>query len=60
IIPNHRDLIEDLAAPGYSFRGNKLLIESKDDMKKRGLKSTDWADALMYSFYTGSGYEGSL
>lgn len=60
IIPNHRELIEDLAAPSCEFRGNKLLIESKESMRERGLKSTDWADALMYSFYTGSGYEGSL
>jgi len=29
---------------------NQIQIESKDDMKKRGLKSPGLADSLMYAF----------
>ena len=29
---------------------NKMLLEKKDHMKKRGLESPDWADALALTF----------
>lgn len=59
-LPNNRLLLEDLSAPSFEYRGNKLLIQSKDDMRKLGIKSTDYADALMYAYYEGSGYKGYL
>lgn len=46
-----QDLIEDLIGPTYSFLPNgKKLLEKKKDMKRRGLKSPDLADALALTF----------
>lgn len=59
-IPNDRDLKEDLVSPTYEFdvHGRKKL-ESKKDMKKRGLRSPDAADALALTFaYRVNEYEG--
>lgn len=49
-IPNDGDLITDLTALRYLYKGGELLIESKDDAKKRGVKSPDNADALALTF----------
>jgi hypothetical protein len=49
-IPKDSGLRVDLASPKYSFRMEKLLLESKEDMKKRGLKSPDVADSLSVGF----------
>lgn len=49
-IPNDNDLVTDLTALQYSYRGGVLLIESKDDAKKRGIKSPDRADSLALTF----------
>lgn len=49
-IPNDGDLISDLTALQYSYRGGALLLESKDDAKKRGIKSPDRADSLAMTF----------
>lgn len=35
---------------GYTIVGNKIQLESKDDMKKRGIQSPDIADALALTF----------
>jgi len=52
-IPADQTLIDGLIAPEYGFnRQNKLQIESKDDMKRRGIESPDEADALAQSFAT--------
>ena len=50
-IPNDPALIADLSLPliGSSDTGKKVL-ESKKAMKKRGVKSPDYGDALAYSF----------
>jgi hypothetical protein len=49
-IPNHDMLVTQLSQPLHTFASNgKLLIESKIDMKKRGVKSPDFADALCYA-----------
>jgi len=46
-IPAISGLINELGAPRYSFTmGNKMTLESKEQMRKRGLKSPDMADAL--------------
>lgn len=45
-IPNDQELIDDLTAMRYGFKGGELLIESKDDAKKRGIKSPDKSDSL--------------
>jgi hypothetical protein len=49
-IPDERELKEELAAPSYSFREERIALEKKDDMKKRGLASPDGADALALTF----------
>ena len=47
VIPDRADLRNDLLAPRYEFdHAGRLKIESKDDLKARGLCSTDLADAL--------------
>jgi phage terminase large subunit len=50
-IPANEDLISELAAVKYKFSSNgRLMIESKDDMRRRGLPSPDLADALALTF----------
>lgn len=50
-LPEDKLLQEDLVSPTYEFdvRGRKKL-ESKKDMKKRGLRSPDAADAVALTF----------
>lgn len=46
-IPNENDLIAQLSVRRfYMTSGGKLKLESKKEMKKRGIKSPDRADAL--------------
>lgn len=49
-IPNNQDLKSDLTALRYGFRGGELLLESKDDAKRRGVKSPDLGDSLALTF----------
>jgi hypothetical protein len=54
-MPDDGTLIGELCAPTYTFSSNgKLLVESKQEMKKRGLRSPDLADAFILTF---SGYD---
>ena len=50
-IPRDEELISELASLryGYDSRG-RVLVESKKDIKQRGLPSPDKADALMLAF----------
>lgn len=49
-IPNDADLKTDLTALRYGYRGGELLLESKDDAKRRGIKSPDRFDSLALTF----------
>lgn len=50
-IPNMPELKQDLAAPIYWYdAANRLQLEPKDDIKKRGLPSPDLGDALALTF----------
>lgn len=49
-IPNHPDLKTDLCAPTYDMRSGRLKLERKEDMKRRGLRSSDLGDALALTF----------
>jgi hypothetical protein len=50
-LPNDNALIADLSAPSYKYSSNgSRLIESKDDMRKRQVRSPDGADALAMTF----------
>lgn len=48
---NDLNLKQDLAAPTYSYNAaSKLMLESKDEIKKRGLPSPDLGDGLALTF----------
>ncbi len=50
-IPDDAELLGELVAPTYKFTpDNRLQLESKADLKKRGLPSPDKADALSLTF----------
>lgn len=50
-IPNDPGLKQDLAAPTYKFNAaGRIQLESKDEIKKRGMPSPDIADALAVTF----------
>jgi hypothetical protein len=50
-IPNDEDLIGQLSTRKYSVTSKgKVILESKKEMKKRGLRSPDRADALILAF----------
>lgn len=49
-IPNHAQLISELSMPiAVKTQVGKIKIESKEDMRKRGVASPDHADALSYT-----------
>ena len=51
VIPDHPKLSSQLSSIKYKFdTHHRKIIESKDDMRKRGGKSPDYADALMLAF----------
>jgi hypothetical protein len=51
------ELLSDLSKPGSVLTsGGKLLVESKDSMRKRGVASPDYGDALAYCYYEGVSY----
>ena len=50
-IKDHPDLESELTAREYAHNlKDQLQLESKKDMKKRGLASPDWGDALALTF----------
>lgn len=50
-IPAKQRLYDDLIGPEYGFNSEQaIILERKEDMKKRGLSSPDWADALACTF----------
>ena len=50
-LPKSEELRGELVGPTYSFLSNgRLKVEAKADMKKRGLRSPDIADALCLTF----------
>jgi hypothetical protein len=53
-IPDDIQLRQELVAPNYAMRATgkitKFKLESKDEMKKRGISSPDMADALALTF----------
>ena len=50
-LPKDEDLISELATVRYKFTSNgKLQVESKDEIRKRGLSSPDKADSFVLTF----------
>lgn len=51
VIPRDTALMQDLAAPTYRFDvQDRAVLESKDELKSRGLPSPDLGDALALTF----------
>ncbi len=54
MIPDDRELLADLTGVeyGYALREGRdaIILEKKEDMKRRGLASPDLADALALTF----------
>ena len=50
-LPPDRRLAAQLAAPTWKLRGESILVESKDDIRKRLGSSTDDADAVILAWY---------
>lgn len=50
VLPNDQELRADITGLRYLYKAGLLLIESKDDAKKRGLKSPNRADSLALTF----------
>lgn len=50
-IPNNSDLKTELSSPTYSFDAKgRLVLEPKEKLKERGLRSPDLADSLALTF----------
>ena len=51
-IDNDEHLVTDLTSPEYKFKGNgdQIILESKEELKKRGFASPDNGDALAVTF----------
>ena len=51
-IPNDMALASDLSGPSikYNAESRKKMVEKKEDMKRRGIRSPDLGDALAISF----------
>lgn len=49
-LPNDPELVPELTVPTYSFKNGKLIVEEKEQIKKRLGRSPDKADALSTTF----------
>ena len=56
------ELAEGLTAPEYRnfARSDKIILETKEEMRARGLSSPDVADALSLTFFVNVGARGTL
>ena len=58
-IPRSDELRQELCAPTYAFTSNgKIKVEGKSEMKRRGMRSPDVADALCLTFAGGAAMVG--
>ena len=51
ILPNDVDLVAQLSCRKYSYVAGKVKVESKKEMKERGLRSPDEADCMLLTCY---------
>tara|TARA_A100001388_G_scaffold54723_1_gene37473 strand:- start:2987 stop:4519 length:1533 start_codon:yes stop_codon:yes gene_type:complete len=61
-LPNDDELVSELAAPIYKYTSSgKIKLESKEEMRKRGIKSPDKADALALTMASSAAsFSGSM
>jgi hypothetical protein len=50
-LPPIRKLRQDLRAPRYKRVGKNIVVEKKEDIKKRTGRSTDYGDAILLAWY---------
>lgn len=48
-VEDHAKLKDELGGVRYKYKNGKLYIESKEEMRERGVKSPDFADAFVYA-----------
>lgn len=48
-VQDHPKLKDELGGIRYKYKNGKLYIESKEEMRDRGVKSPDFADAFVYA-----------
>lgn len=59
-LPDDYDLKQDLIGPEYSFTSSQqLMLERKEDMKRRGLSSPDKGDALAMTWAVSPAIKGA-
>lgn len=46
-----KQLIDEMLAPTYKIQNGKIKVEGKDEMRSRGLRSPNLADALNLTFF---------
>ena len=51
ILPNDDDLVGQLSCRKYSYYGSRAKVESKKEMKERGLRSPDEADCMLLTCF---------
>lgn len=51
VLPDDSDLAGQLSSRKYSYVGGKVKVESKKEMKERGLSSPDEADCILLTCY---------
>lgn len=51
ILPNDDDLVGQLSCRKYSYIAGKIKVESKKEMKERGLRSPDEADCMLLTCF---------
>jgi hypothetical protein len=60
-LPDDNSVHADLCAPGYRFDMRQyLVLESKEDIRKRGLRSPDSGDAIALTFASPVAARGSI
>ena len=51
VLPDDEDLVAQLSCRKYSYIGGKIKVESKKEMRERGLSSPDEADCILLACY---------
>lgn len=60
-LPNDELMIGELSSPKYTFdTSGRYVLETKEQMKKRGLKSPNIADAIVYAFAYDGKYQSII
>lgn len=60
ILPDDDDLVGELSVRKYAYQGAKVKVESKEEMKKRGLHSPDTADCMILTAYPVKRAQGEI